>query len=230
MQPIDVINASAKSTPPSSTDRTGSSKLGKDEFVKLLMTQLKNQDPTAPSDSQAFVAQLAHFSSVEQLNNVNSSLDDLLLGQAVGAQTQAASLIGKQVEFQKGALQLGKEGDVTAGASLGGDAADVSVAVLDRNGKTVRTLSLGAQKKGLLPIKWNGLDNEGKRSPAGDYSLRVTARDSGGKTVPAETRTSGMVTGVSFDGGAPVLVLGTQKIGMNDVISISQPATQTNKE
>src|SRR5437762_11024181 len=97
---------STPANPPTTADRIGSDKLGKDEFLKLLMAQLANQDPTAPTDNQAFVAQLAQFAGLEAAQGTNSRLDTLLMAEASSNQTAAVSFIGKNVDYRTDGLTL----------------------------------------------------------------------------------------------------------------------------
>src|SRR4051812_22477924 len=100
------VSKAADPTPKS--DAQGSSKLGKDEFLKLMMAQLAQQDPTAPSDSNAFVAQLAQFTILEQMQNVNSSLESLLIGQASANNNSAINLVGKEILYKTDEITLEK--------------------------------------------------------------------------------------------------------------------------
>jgi len=95
--PLDVGTSNGTAAP---ADAHGSNKLGKDQFLQLLMAQLSHQDPTSPADGNAFVAQLAQFASLEMAQNTNSNLEQLLAGQAAGNQTSALGLVGKQVVFR----------------------------------------------------------------------------------------------------------------------------------
>src|SRR5213076_3542955 len=113
-----------KAADPVKSDAHGSSALGKDEFLKLMMAQLSQQDPTAPSDSNAFVAQLAQFSSLEQMQNVNSTLQSLLVGQASQNNTGAINLVGKDVRYKTDQITLEQGQTATTSAKLGADAAD----------------------------------------------------------------------------------------------------------
>src|SRR5882757_9585209 len=108
--PLDVSTSNGAAAPPAAH---GSNKLGKDQFLQLLMAQLSHQDPTSPADGNAFVAQLAQFASLEMAQNTNSNLEHLLAGQAAGNQTSALGLVGKQVVFRTDQLTL------TAGTSTG---------------------------------------------------------------------------------------------------------------
>jgi flagellar basal-body rod modification protein FlgD len=96
---IPGFNPSAPATPPTTADATGSNSLGQNDFMKLLLAQLANQDPTAPQDDQAFVAQLAQFAQLEASQGTNSRLDTLVSAQAASQQTQAVGFIGKSVDY-----------------------------------------------------------------------------------------------------------------------------------
>src|SRR3954462_6523060 len=137
-----------KAADPVKSDAHGSSKLGKDEFLKLMMAQLSQQDPTAPSDSNAMVAQLAQFSSLEQMQNVNSTLTSLLVGQASQNNTGAINLVGKDILYKTDQLTLEAGQTPTASAKLGSEAAEVTATITDSTGKIVRTIKLGAQPAG----------------------------------------------------------------------------------
>jgi flagellar basal-body rod modification protein FlgD len=108
----------------------GATALGKDDFLKLLTAQLANQDPLQPVDNQAFVAQLAQFSSLEQLQGVSARLDDLLLATNASTQVTAASLVGKTVEYRNGVDASGKDVHATGqvqGVAISGDGVDLIV-------------------------------------------------------------------------------------------------------
>jgi flagellar basal-body rod modification protein FlgD len=207
-----------KAADPVKSDATGSNKLGKDEFLKLMMAQLAQQDPTAPSDSNAFVAQLAQFSSLEQMQNVNSSLQSLLVGQASQNGTSAINLVGKDVLYKTDQITLGQGETPTAGAKLGGEASDVTATITDADGKIVRTIKLGGQPAGDLEVKWDGREESGNTAKPGKYTVSITAKDSKGNLVDVEQRASGRVTGVSFEKGYPEAILGDQRLKMSDIL------------
>src|SRR5687767_14736416 len=160
------VNKAADPTPKS--DARGSSKLGKDEFLKMMMAQLAQQDPTAPSDSNAFVAQLAQFSSLEQMQNVNSSLESLLVGQASANNAAAINLVGKEVLYKTDELTLG-DGQMSASGSarLSAAADKVTAVISDENGKIIRTLQLGGHKEGDVDFVWDGRDEAGNTAKPG---------------------------------------------------------------
>jgi flagellar basal-body rod modification protein FlgD len=198
------------------------SALGKDEFVKLLMTQLGNQDPTSPMDNQAFVAQLAQFANVELLQGANARLDTMALATASTNQTLAASLVGKEVQYRSDAVRLQAGTPATMKAALAGSATEVTAVVMDATGKPVRTLRLGAQPEGPLSLTWDGRDDVGQPQPPGDYTVRITAADLAGKSVSVSQRSSGTVSAVSFEQGYPELLIGNTRLKMSDVVEIHQ--------
>ena len=197
------------------------SALGKDEFLRLLTTQLANQDPLSPMDNQAFVAQLAQFASVEQLRDVGQRLDTLLVAQAAANQLSAAGLVGKDVRFRASAVELtaGQPATVTAELPAGGD---VTIAIRDASGRTVSTLPLGQRPSGELSVTWDGHDERGAPMPAGRYEVAVSGVASDGSRFTAELRSSGRVAGVEFTDGAARLVVGATQVPLFDVLAIHQ--------
>ncbi len=212
------------STPTTSQakETAGNSKMGKDEFVKLLMAQLSHQDPTAPMDSEAFVAQLAQFANVELAQAANSQLESLVMAQAASNQMSAASLVGRSVVYSADKVTLDATSDASLKGHLSGAAAKVTAVIKDSSGKVVRTMELGNQPEGDLDAKWDGRDDQGTRLPAGAYTVSLTAADTSGKSVPIDARASGRVTGVSFQNGYPELVVGGSRIRLADVVQIDE--------
>lgn len=207
-------------------DRTN---MGKDDFLKLMLAQLSHQDPTSPADSQAFVAQLAQFANVEQLQNVNSQLQTLLVAQASSNQTQAITLVGKDVQFKSTAVSWDGVKPAPIRGDLSADAAKVTAVVTDKSGKVVRTIELTNAPKGTLDMTWDGRDNSGNALPKGEYTVKLTANDVSGANVPVETRGYGRVTGISFAQGYPQLQVGGLLLSLGDVVTVTEsaPATST---
>jgi flagellar basal-body rod modification protein FlgD len=214
-----------KAADPTKSEVHGSSTMGKDEFLKLMMAQLSQQDPTAPSDSNAFVAQLAQFSSLEQMQNVNSSLQSLLVGQASQNNTGAINLVGKDVLYKTDQLILEAGKTPTASAKLGAEASEVTATITDSTGKIVRTIKLGGQPAGDVEVKWDGREESGNTAKPGTYTVSITAKDSKGNLVDVEQRATGRVTGVSFEKGYPEAILGEQRLKMSDIVEINERNT-----
>ena len=217
---IDSTTASAR--PPTSADAIGSDKMGKNEFLKLLLAQLANQDPTSPTDNTAFVAQLAQFAGLEAAQGTNSRLDMLVMAQASSNQTAAVSFIGKSVDYRTDAMTLEAGLSVTSQATLAAKADKVTVRILDGANRVVRTLSLGPQAAGALPVVWDGNDDGGTRQPPGAYHVDVTATGADGKAVDVSLRGTGVATGVLFDNGVPKLKINGTLVPMSAVMSINE--------
>ena len=200
---------------------TGDSSLGKDDCLQILVAQLQAQDPLAPMEGQEFASQLAQFSSLEQLTNVNDNLEASQAFDVAMSNNSAIALIGKNVDAPGNAVDL-KSGEVeTLSFSLDGDAADVSIDIFNSTGAIVSTIDLGAQTKGLREYVWNGTDSSGALLPAGNYTFNVTASDSVGNFVPTETFAAGLVTDVIFEGGQAYAIVNGQKLAVNEISKVS---------
>jgi flagellar basal-body rod modification protein FlgD len=171
------------------------------------------------------VAQLAQFSSLEQMQNVNSSLQSLLVGQASQNNTGAINLVGKDVLYKTDQLTLEAGQTPTASAKLGSEAAEVTATITDSTGKIVRTIKLGAQPAGDVEVKWDGREESGNTAKPGTYTVSITAKDSKGNLVDVEQRATGRVTGVSFEKGYPEAILGEQRLKMSDIVEINERNT-----
>lgn len=222
VKPFELANAVDTTTKPGTT---GSNKMGKDEFLKLLMAQLSNQDPASPADTGAFVAQLAQFSSLEQTQNMNTNLENLLVAQASATQNSAINLVGKDVVFKTDQLTLDASGMATASAKLGAPAGVVTAVITDPNGKIVRTIDLGAHAAGTVDVTWDGRDDHGTPMQPGDYTITVNAVDANRQPVAVEQRGHAVVGGISFESGVPQLLIGSQKVKMSSVIEVNERKT-----
>jgi len=192
----------------------------KDDFLKLLIAQLQNQDPLQPMDNQQFAVQLATFNSLEQLIDINKSLGTLQSTQTQTNQFNATSLIGKEIDGTGNSISLETGNSTTVNYQLSGNAAKVVINITDSNGALVRQLQFGAQKAGDQQISWDGKDSAGKSVPSGNYSFEINAFDLNGKQVTAASRTRGVVTGVQLNGSEPMLQLGTLQVPLSSVTSV----------
>jgi len=169
-------------------------------FLKLLTTQLQNQDPTNPMDNAQMTTQLAEMSTAQGISNLNSTLNSLLSSYQSTQTLQAASLIGHQVLAEGNTLALSNSQAVGA-VDLASLADTVKVQIMDANGQAVRTLDLGAQNAGLIGFSWDGKNDQGQVMADGSYTASVAAF-SGASTVPATPLTLASVSSVSLTGGA----------------------------
>ncbi|MEM1349534.1 MAG: flagellar hook assembly protein FlgD [Myxococcota bacterium] len=197
--------------------------LGKDTFLTLLTTQMQAQDPLNPMDNTEFVAQLSQFTSLERLENMSQSIDQMALGMAANTSAQMVSFVGKTVQVSTSKVHLSEGATSAFGIELGQDANDITVTIRDEEGRVVREMELGARSAGSNDVVWDGLDADGSPAPEGKYTVEVGARDADGVQVPASTRATRRVEAVSFAGGAPRLVLqGELEVTLGDVVRVEQ--------
>ncbi len=205
--------------------------MGKEDFLTLLVAQLKNQDPMNPDDPTEFTSQLAEFSSLEQLQNINESLESLSGTQKQSDKFATMSLLGKDVTYTDGDFTF--EGDpVSIGYQLDGQAASVTMTIQDENGKTVSILHPTELKKGNHFIDWNGLDQEGNPFPDGKFKIILQATAEGeDATVAISPLVRSQVTGVDLsndNGDAVLYTYAGAEISSGSIISIYEPKQSTN--
>ena len=201
-----VVTSATSATQTAGAATSGASKtLGENDFLKLLTAQMQAQDPLNPMDSANFASQLAQFSSVEQLTNINSQLTNMTASQTSLQNTMASDLIGKKVVVTGNKATL--NGQAVMPYTLPGDAANVSVSVYDGSGALVKTTVLGQESAGNNSYTWDGKDQNGNTLAAGQYTFAVNAVDSAGNAITATTLTSGTVTGISFNNNVTSLTL-----------------------
>jgi len=193
-----------------------------DTFLSLLTTQLKNQDPLSPLDSNQFTQQLVQMTGVEQQLLTNDLLKALVNNTSSGIST-AVSLIGKEVRAVSAEAMLSK-GKASWVYDLDAEAASVKLEVLDSKGRVVLAKMAQDNKAGDHAFVWDGKDNFGAKLPEGTYSLRVTASDSAGVTIASNTFVQGLVTGVEQADGRTYITVNGGKVEWDRVTSISQPA------
>jgi flagellar basal-body rod modification protein FlgD len=197
--------------------------MGKDQFMKLLIAQLQNQDPTSPMDGSQMAAQLAQFSSLEQLQNINntltgqSSANGTLLG-AIQA-SSAIATIGHTVTAIGNGLQVGgTNGATNVTVSLAAPAVSGTLHIYNSAGNEVGTKTLNAMNGGQQTIS---LDGATDGLPAGNYTYSVDAKDAAGSAVTATTYTVGKIDGISTGANGLVLTSGGISIPYANVIQIS---------
>jgi len=196
--------------------------LGKDEFLKMLIAQLQNQDPLNPMDGTDFTAQLAQFSSLEQLTNMNTNLETLTSNQMMTNQVQSVSLLGKEVQASGNVLHV-DGGAVDICYSLAEAAAEGEVSIYNERGVLVETIQLGSQATGPNSLTWdgNGVEN-------GEYTFEVSATNQSGGAVDVDTFIQGLVTGVNFQDGRSSVMIGEWEVPFEDVVSVEDGNNEIN--
>jgi len=198
----------------------GKQQITRDDFLKLLISQLQHQDPLKPLDNQEFASQLATFNSLEQLIGVNEKLASLQANLLQSSHFSATALIGKEIVTHGNRLNLKEGEDGMIRYDLGADAVRVVVNITNSKGDLVRVIELGNQKLGEQSVPWDGKDSSGKGLPAGVYEFEVNAFDAFGKIVPVSGRIQGVVSGVNLDGREPILELGDLRVPLSAVTAV----------
>jgi|APLow6443716910_1056828.scaffolds.fasta_scaffold151680_1 flagellar basal-body rod modification protein FlgD len=204
---------------------TGSpSILGKDDFLKLLITQLRYQDPLEPMKGTEFAAQLAQFSSVEQLSNINTNLTQTLatnqlMTQSIG-NSLAATMIGKGVKASANEFQFTGTGSAQLGYTLPVAAAEVSVRVYDSTGTLVRTITNAGTDKGDSTVVWDGTNDSGQTMAEGKYTFKVDAQDSSKAALTATPFLYGTISAVRFTSAGTMFVVDGVEIPVSQILEL----------
>jgi flagellar basal-body rod modification protein FlgD len=210
---------------PTYTNTSDEDIMGKEDFLTLLVAQLQNQDPLNPDDATEFTSQLAEFSSLEQLQNLNKSMESLAATQVESDRFASMELIGKDVVYADSRFSF--EGDpVNVGYQLDGPAASITMYIQDENGSTVATLHPTEMGQGDHFLEWDGLDSEGNEVPAGNYKIILQASSAGDDTsIAVSPLVQSEVTGVNFSndtGEAIIHTLAGAEITGNSIIAVYQ--------
>ena len=196
--------------------------MNRDDFMKLLVAQLQNQDPEQPADSKELITQLSQLTSVEKLVTMNDTLAHLELGLASLANTQVSGLVGKHVSADTKSVFVADSGTASVPYSLAGRADKVVITLRDADGAVVRREELGSTFPGSRTFTWDGMGADGNRVPVGRYTVEVSASTTAGGPVAASTAVSGLVTSIDYAKGYPEIVIGEARVMLGDVTSIAQ--------
>lgn len=220
MNQLGLTSPAASSV--STTTGAASNQLGQSDFLKLMTTQLNNQDPTQPMDNSQFLAQIAQFASVTGIQNMQSSIKQLADSLTSNQTMQAASLIGHQVVAAGSNAILGSDGVLAGAIDVSQSTSDLVVGIYDSAGQLVRNMDLGTQSKGMLPFSWDGVTSNGDKAPSGIYQIKAQANING--TAQAmSTYVASSVDSVMIDPTTQQTMLNTssgESIKMSDVMQI----------
>ncbi|WP_427788957.1 flagellar hook assembly protein FlgD [Brevundimonas diminuta] len=194
-------------------------------FLSLLTTQLRNQDPLSPMDSNAFTAQLTQMAGVEQQLLTNDLLTSLLKAQQGDGLTGAAPYIGKDATAVWAATRF-EDGEASWSYELAADATEATLQVLDASGKVMWSGPAPDRTNGLHDFKWDGQTTGGGQvDDGGVYTLKVIAKNGAGKDVDAQVLIRGRVTGVEMYDGTPFVIIGKSIMPVSSLIALEEQKT-----
>ncbi len=215
--------------------KTGSQQeLGRNDFLQLLVTKLRYQDPLDPASDEDFIAQLAQFATLEQMEKISSGIEssakwDFLQMQSIN-NMMAANLIGKEVKADYRGLYLQSDGDVTINFSVDEYAEQVRFIITNDAGETVANFTRDSLGPGSHTVDWDGRDTRGNRQPEGFYAVEIVATDGGGQEFSPSMSMVGIVEAITYrDGGAYLRVNGSD-IALGDISAIGEPGSLGNDD
>ncbi|WP_010161153.1 flagellar hook assembly protein FlgD [Sphingomonas sp. PAMC 26617] len=219
MTSITAPATATSAVAPASATSGALAKLSNDSntFLKLLTTQMQNQDPLKPMDTSEYTQQLVQFSQVEQSIQQNQSLKDILAKLSSNDLSNAAALIGKTASFDSSIAGLQPTGGSSWRYMLDRPAQSLVATVSDAAGNTVTTRAVDPAGG---RFDWDGTDDQGNRAAPGTYTLSLAAVDAGGSTVPAKIAAQGMVAEVSVDQGQLTLLANGQRYGAASLLQL----------
>jgi flagellar basal-body rod modification protein FlgD len=201
------------------TKTFGKQTLDQADFMNILMKELQYQDPTNPMDSKEFTVQLTQFSSLEALENMNSTMKDVLAFQQSMQNATVTNLIGKSVKVSGNGAYL--NGTAEMDFNLDDDAVSAKIIIKNEAGKVVRSQDLEALNAGSGSYVWDGKDDLGEDMPMGNYTFDVEAYDIEGNPVNVTTKSLGRVTDIAFEDAMTYLVLdGNKRVFLSDIESV----------
>ncbi|HVN41566.1 MAG TPA: flagellar hook assembly protein FlgD [Steroidobacteraceae bacterium] len=185
----------------SASAAAGNSQLSQQDFLNLMITQFKNQDPLNPASPSDMLAQLAQFGTVSGLSQLQTSIQSLTSSLMPSQALQATSLIGHSVLVPSSQLALGATGGADVGLTVPAAASQVTAGIYDSTGRLVDTVSLGPQAAGTTRFTWDGTDGKGTRQPAGTYTIQAVAAI-GGQSTALQTLAGATVSSVALGGSS----------------------------
>jgi flagellar basal-body rod modification protein FlgD len=216
----DNINNLKTNTGSATDNAAAKAQTNYQDFLKLLTTQLQNQDPTAPADTNQLTQQIATLSQVEQQINTNKNLEKLITLLDKGSINNYVSFIGKQVEAAGNKIAL-LGSSATIAYDLEEEPATLELIVSDKSGAEVFR-GAGTKKIGRNEILWNGTDKYGNQLADGQYSFQVVAKNTSNELVKSTTYTVGTVTSVELASGQATLAMGDIKLAAEKVLSVRE--------
>lgn len=201
-------------------DEAKSKSLGQDEFLRLMTTQMTHQDPTKPMENGDFLAQMAQFGTVEGINELKDSFASFASSMTANQALDAASLLGRSVEFPGDSAMLGVSKPLSGSVDLESPASEVTINIVAPNGEVVKTLNLGTQTSGSVKFEWDGLMDDGTYATPGMYTVDAQGL-LGGSNTSLATYVNATVQSVDL-GGAKGIQLDLGQAGNIDFNKVKQ--------
>lgn len=220
--PSDILKEYRNQKSEDSEESGGkASDMGRNEFMDLMMAQMNNQNPLDPQKNEDFVAQLAQFSSLEEMQNLNTSVDDAM-GQFRSTRAlQASAMVGQQVLAEGNTANLGPEGEVNGAVDLDSGTSNLNISVYNSAGEVVRKMDMGQQSSGTVNFTWDGENDNGELMEPGNYQIRAEAQYDG-ETEEVTPQLNANVDSVSLENGDVTLNLaGRGSVPLDEVKQIN---------
>ncbi len=198
-----------------------STELGQKDFLKLMTTQLQNQDPFKPMENGDFIAQLAQFGTVSGIEDVRTELQNLSGSLVSNQAMQAAGMLGRDVLVPTNQAVLASGGTVNGAVDLPNSVAAMNIGVYSQNGQLVKSIGMGSQSPGMVTFSWDGLATDGSVAPPGRYEIRAEATN-GGINSAYEVLLADTVQSVSLPSGGRSLTLELNGLGAVDFSQVRQ--------
>ena len=191
-----------------------------DAFLRLLTTQLQNQNPLEPLDTNQFMQELVQFSSVEQQIKTNDYMEKLVTSLSGQATSAVVGYLDKTVTANNSTTEFAN-GSAKWSFDIAGATETIGISVRDENGTVVHHEELAGGNSGTYTYTWDGSMNTGQTATSGTYKITVDARDSDDKSVSVSTQITGKVTAVDLSGSEPILSIGDYKVKLSNVESVA---------
>lgn len=209
----------------------GMQQLGRDDFMKLLVTKLENQDPLKPMEDEDFIAQLAQFAALEQMSNIADGINssnqwDLLQMQSLN-NAMASSLIGREITASFEGVMLADDKSATIAYTATQPLKSVVLTIKDKTGQVVATVTEANIDEGTHSLTWDGTDLRGNRLPEGFYTVQATATNNNGESVSPSLNIAGTVERIYYRDGNAYLFVNGSEVALSDVTAVGAPGSFT---
>ncbi len=218
---VNSVGSSTTTNTTNLTDNAAQSGLRQQDFLKLMVAQVQNQDPMSPQPNGEFLSQLAQFSTNDGINNMQASLQQLATSLQSNQALQASALVGRKVLVETNTMTLGSEGSVKASIDAVSGMNDATASIYSSAGELIKKIPLGQTKVGSNEFAWDGTDESNKRVASGQYTVKVSA-NYGGKQVAVPTIISSNVDSVTLGQNGDSLKLNVAGVGQVTLDKVRQ--------